>query len=706
MDRVKSIMSPNPITIQPGHSIREVAALLSANKIDAVSVVDANNHLIGLFTERHLVKAVSQGLDLDKTYVQDLMQTKVISVTPEEELKRLEGMGINRAPVVDAEQKVVGMLTIADFVGYYWDSFQKVANELDIIINSLYNPVVCIDSEGLIKLFNKPAEKLVGKPASECLGQPVIDVLPASRLPEIFRTGQVEYSQKIEINGIQYLSNRTPIRKDDEIIGAVAVLQEISDLEAISMELEYTKRLNRELDAIIESSFDGLYVTDGKANTLRANKGFERITGVPADKHIGRNMQDLVKEGWYSRSGTLLAIERGEAVTLTQDVNTGKTTLITSNPIFDENGNVTLVVTNVRDITELNELQRKLEHMEGLSRHYQTELEQLKVQSSKDMIVRSPKMKELVNLAVRLAGVDSTLIIQGESGVGKEKIAEIIHDSSDRKDSPFIKVNCGAIPDALLESELFGYEEGAFTGAKKEGKPGLFELADKGIIFLDEIGELPLPLQVKLLRFLQDKEITRVGGVKPTKIDVRVVAATNQDLSAMVEKKEFREDLFYRLNVVPINVPPLRERKEEIPSLAAYFMQRFNKKYRLNKRLGFGVIDRMLEYHWPGNVRELENLIERLVVMTDSHTVLVEDLPPNMGGSDPRETSKITIAEIMPLKEAVESTEKQLIEKAFETYKTARKVARELEVDPSTVVRKAAKYGIKPGSDSVATDNH
>lgn len=695
MDKVRTIMSGDPITIRPDRSVREAAALINEHKTNAVSIVDEENRLIGMFTEKHLIRAVSSGLDLDKTRIGDVMLTTVFTVKPEDLLRPLENKGISRAPVVNDENKVIGMLTIAEFVRYYWDQFQKTANELDIIINSLYNPVVCIDQDGMIKLFNKSAERLVDIPAEECIGRFIMEVLPSSRLPEILRSGETEHSRKIEIKGIQYITNRTPIWQDGKVVGAVAVLQEISDLEAISMELEYTKRLNRELDAIIESSYDGLYVTDGNANTLRANKGFERITGVPANQHIGRNMAELVREGWYSRSGTLLAIERGEAVTLTQDVSTGKTTLITSNPIYDEEGNVSLVVTNVRDITELNDLQRKLEHMEELSRHYQTELEQLKLQSSKDIIIRSTKMKEIVNLAIRVAGVDSTVILQGESGVGKEKIAEIIRDNSDRKDKPFIKVNCGAIPENLLESELFGYEAGAFTGAKKEGKPGLLELADEGIILLDEIGELPLSLQVKLLRFLQDKEITRVGGVKPMVVDVRVIAATNQDLNEMMEKKEFREDLFYRLNVVPINIPPLRERKEEIPSLAAYFIQRFDRKYKRNVRLGYGVVDRLLEYNWPGNVRELENLMERLVVMTVSHTVSVEDLPANFGVSETKDGSGITISQIMPLKEAVESTEKQLLEKAFETYKSARKVARELEVDPSTIVRKAAKYGIK-----------
>ena len=295
---------------------------------------------------------------------------------------------------------------------------------------------------------------------------------------------------------------------------------------------------------------------------------------------------------------------------------------------------------------------------------------------------------------IRVAQVDSTVLITGESGTGKELLAETIHANSARKEGPFIKVNCGAIPESLLESELFGYDAGAFTGARKEGKAGYFELANSGTLFLDEIGDLPLNLQVKLLRVIQSREIVRVGGIKPLKVDIRIVAATNRNLVDMVRRKEFREDLYYRLNVVPINVPPLRQRKEEIPSLVVHFLQVFNRKYKQVKRISPEVIDLFMEYDWPGNVRELENLMERLVVITPSDTITVQDLPSHFGNLAKDWSNKVHVLDIVPLREAVESVEKQILEKAYVQFRTTRQMARALKVDASTVVRKAAKYGI------------
>lgn len=296
-------------------------------------------------------------------------------------------------------------------------------------------------------------------------------------------------------------------------------------------------------------------------------------------------------------------------------------------------------------------------------------------------------------MVIRLARVDSTVLITGESGTGKELVAETIHNYSDRKQEPFIKVNCGAIPENLLESELFGYEPGAFTGARQGGKPGYFELAQGGTLFLDEIGDLPFNLQVKLLRVLQAREIIRVGGTKPLKIDVRIVAGTHRNLREMVKRREFREDLYYRLNVVPVNVPPLRERKEEITSLVMHFMRLFNRKYRLTKKISPEVIDIFMQYDWPGNVRELENLVERLVVITPEDVITREDLPAQLMGQR-RNLSEVSVSGIIPLREAVESVEKQILEQAYTEYRTTRQMARALQVDASTVVRKAAKYGI------------
>ena len=303
-------------------------------------------------------------------------------------------------------------------------------------------------------------------------------------------------------------------------------------------------------------------------------------------------------------------------------------------------------------------------------------------------------MKDLLDTVVRLAQVDSTVLISGESGTGKELIAETIHNNSARKNQPFIKINCGAISHNLLETELFGYADGAFTGAKKGGKAGYFELANGGTLLLDEISELPYNLQVNLLRVLQSQELIRVGGETTIPIDVRIIAASNLNLQELVEKNQFRKDLFYRLNVVPVDVPPLRERKEEIPVLAAHFVQVFNKKYKMEKELSPQVIDVLMDYDWPGNVRELENVIERLVVTIPGNILSREDLPAHFSKMALEQHPQITVTGVMPLREAVEVMEKQILEQAYSRYKVTREVAKQLEVDPSTVLRKAARYGI------------
>jgi TyrR family helix-turn-helix protein len=303
-------------------------------------------------------------------------------------------------------------------------------------------------------------------------------------------------------------------------------------------------------------------------------------------------------------------------------------------------------------------------------------------------------MKDLLGMVIRLAQFDSTILITGESGTGKELIAETIHNNSMRKSGPYIKVNCGAIPENLLESELFGYDYGAFTGAKREGKAGYFQLANGGTIFLDEIGDLPFNLQVKLLRVLQNREIVRVGGVKSLPIDVRIVTGTNRNLLDLVERKLFREDLYYRLNVVPVHVPPLRDRKEDVPSLVAHFLQMYNRKHKINRSISTEVVEIFMGYNWPGNVRELENLIERLLVISTKDLLTREDLPSFFGDAIPTNFPEIFVSDIMPIQDAVESVEKLILEKAYAKYRTTRQIAKELKIAASTVVRKAAKYGV------------
>jgi PAS domain S-box-containing protein len=453
------------------------------------------------------------------------------------------------------------------------------------------------------------------------------------------------------------------------------------------------ERLNcSELDAVIESSFDGIYITDGKANTLKINKSYEKITGLQRKDMINRNMYELEKEGYISKSATLMVLKNRRSNTIEQEFSTGKKVLVSSNPIFDDNGNITMVVTNVRDITELYELQEELAKNMKLTEKYYSEIEAMRIQylNLSDIIAKDKTMLDLLEVAKRVANVDTTVLILGETGVGKEEIAKFIYQNSMRRSKNFIKINCGAIPQNLIESELFGYVKGAFTGANKEGKMGLFEVADGGTVFLDEIGELPLDIQVKLLNVLQEGEVERVGAVKPIKIDVRVLAATNRNLEDMTKDKTFRADLYYRLNVVPLTVPPLRERREDIIPLIQHFMSQLNKKYNFDKTFTIEAVNTLYNYNWPGNVRELKNIVERVIVMSSSDKIFENDLPIKNLAINIEKSSDCE--DICNLKEAVGRVEAKLISKAFDSAGNVRDAAKMLGIDASTFVRKRKRY--------------
>lgn len=566
------------------------------------------------------------------------------------------------------------------------------------MMQAAHNPVLAVDDTGVITYCNLACEKIMRRPADEIIGHHIDQILQKSHLPRVAKSGIKEPTQTIEIEGNIYLSNRSPIIIDGKVIGAVAVLQEISELEAISSELKSTRMIAEELDAIFNSSFDGIYVTNGTGTTIRVNTAYERITGIRREEVLGKNMQDLVDEGFFNESVTLKALKSGQTESLMQTVKTGKTLMVTGTPIRDDDGQIILVVTNVRDVTELSRLQHKLEAVHRSYSEREIELKQLKASIDKDSkrIFVSKKMAELKQFAIRLAQVDSTVLIQGESGVGKEILADLIHENSNRSDQPFIKISCAAIPENLLESELFGYAPGAFTGAHKDGKIGIFEACHGGTVFLDEIGELTLGLQAKFLRVLQEQQIFRIGDTTPIKVDVRIIAATNRNLEEMIIAKEFRSDLFFRLNVVPVNIPPLRERKEAIIHFIYHFVEKCNHKYGFSRQVSQEVCDLLIAYDWPGNVRELENVIERIVVTTPGDIIHVENLPSRIRQIEA--DSHLPNLERQSLKKAVAIIESRMISEAIERYNTTRKAARILGVDQSTIVRKAKRYGIKlPG---------
>ncbi|WP_407408715.1 sigma-54 interaction domain-containing protein, partial [Peribacillus sp.] len=433
-----------------------------------------------------------------------------------------------------------------------------------------------------------------------------------------------------------------------------------SYVDDVMEEFGETKKMNRALDAIIENSYDGIYITDPDGVTIYTNPAIERITGIPKEYYIGKSVNQLIKRGILNASVTHKVVKQRRTVSVVQDNFAGKETLITGSPVFNGEGEIEQIVTNIRDLSDLNELMHELTKVNELNNQYKQEIEKLRKITNQDGVVFvSEKMRKIYEIAERISDIDATVLILGETGVGKDVLARNIFNGSIRsKKGDFVKINCGAIPADLLESELFGYEGGAFTGANHKGKPGMFEIADNGILFLDEVGELPLQLQVKLLRVLQEREIQRIGGTKPKKIDVRIIAATNRNLLDMVKAGEFREDLYYRLNVIPIVIPPLRERREDILALSDLFLTKANNQYKLTKKLDSALKDYFFHYDWPGNVRELINIVERLVVLTNGSVISVSDLPveyqqENMSQTNSRDSQS--------LKEAVEGAEKEIL---------------------------------------------
>lgn len=444
------------------------------------------------------------------------------------------------------------------------------------------------------------------------------------------------------------------------------------------------------LDAIIEHSFDGIYITDGNAVTLKVNRAYQTISGLKAEEVLGHRMEDLVNSKTISASGTLIALEKKRPVTIQQEFKTGKRALITSSPIFNNRNEISFVLTNVRDITELYQLKEEATQWKQAETKLRQELHHMKISTmeSCSLVAEDQKTTQIISMLNRVAPLDTTVILLGETGVGKEVFAKYIYQHSARSTKPYIKVNCGAIPANLVESELFGYEKGAFTGADKNGKMGLFELANTGTIFLDEVGELPLDMQVKLLRVLQEQEFGRIGGRKPVKVDVRVLAATNRNLEEMVAQKTFRQDLYYRLMIFPMNIPPLRERTEDIVPLAELFLKNLNKKYNMNKHLSPMSVTMMTDYEWPGNIRELRNIIERAVIISNDDEIGPDALRLYPVSERPKSRSRLLDPVKIDLKTAMEELELEYINHAYETYGNVREAAASLGMTPSTFVRK------------------
>ncbi|WP_407308200.1 sigma-54 interaction domain-containing protein [Desulfosporosinus sp. SB140] len=448
-------------------------------------------------------------------------------------------------------------------------------------------------------------------------------------------------------------------------------------------------------EGILDVLSDGIYVSDASGKTLKVNKMYEQLTGLKREEIIGKFVTDLRNQGSFDVVLNPEIVSTGQKKSSVQVTKEGRRVILNGYPVFDESGKVALVVTFVRDVTLLCQLKDQIANQQEVIDKFREVQHRDKKMQKSTVVYESQEMVKLINLLDKVAKTDATVLLLGETGAGKDVLCRLIHEHSQRKNEPFFKVDCSTIPESLIESELFGYESGAFSGANTKGKPGLFEMADKGTLFLDEIGELPLLMQSKLLRALQDQELIRVGSTKVRKFDVRFIAATNKDLEEEVKHGRFRSDLYYRLRVAVLQIPPLRERRGDILPLIRFFSEKYNAKYRKEVTYTNEVCKTFENYKWPGNVREMDNFIQSLIVTCEQETLDVSDLPHYMlRDAFNMDQSATMIDNNKTLDELMSDYEKNLIKKALDAHGSVAKVAKLLKVDRTTIFRKAKKYSL------------
>ncbi len=442
------------------------------------------------------------------------------------------------------------------------------------------------------------------------------------------------------------------------------------------------ERVLMDLKDVFEYAFDEIFVTDEQGIVVRVNSTCERHYQLAAEELVGKHVKELQKDGIFYPSATLEVIEKKRPIELVQTTKSGEYLHVRTRPVFDDEGNLRRVISYSRDLTELYQLRQKVEEMDNQLKTYKKELRE--TYEHEGLIFKSLAMQKIVDTIKKVSVVDSTVLVLGETGVGKSRLVRHLHEVSHRKNESFYEINCAALPTNLIESELFGYSGGSFTGANREGKKGLLESAHKGTLFLDEIGEMPIEIQAKLLQVLQEKTFRPIGGRELKKVDVRIVAATNRDLSEMVKQGTFRKDLYYRLNVIPIAIPPLRERTEDILPLIYHYLQHFNKKYGRDVKLAPSTLQMFVGYPWEGNNREIENVIERIVITVDD-VVTVQDLPLSMQEAAVEQSGQ-------SLYKMLEEVERNIILKAYKTYGSSYKVADFLQISQSAATRKIKKF--------------
>lgn len=558
----------------------------------------------------------------------------------------------------------------------------------ELLIESIANGVIAVNEENEVILFNKSAEKITGISKHEIIGKKAHEMFENSKLWQVLKTGESCSQEKQVIENTTIITNRAPIVVEDKIVGGVAVFQDITEIEKLSNELESVMVIKERFGNILNYVNDGICMVDEKGSITYINPEYEKIWNIKNTDVLGKNIEEILP-----KSIVIEAIKvRKKQLGVIEKTKENIKVISNISPIFIKNTFKGVVIIS-REITELQKMIQKLNEAEEKIKYFQEELDRKqKIHKAFEIIIgKSGVLKDVLYIASKASKTSSTILIYGESGTGKEILARAV--ASTRKNMPFIRLNCAAIPENLLESELFGHVKGAFTGAIKD-KLGKFELANGGTIFLDEIGDISKEMQVKLLRVLQEREFERVGGTQTIKVNIRLIAATNKNLEKMVKEGAFREDLYYRLNVIPVTLPPLRKRKGDIPLLVEHFIEKICKRENIQgKKITADVLEAFERYHWPGNIRELENIIERMIALSEEDILDQYSLPKYMNVSIKNE-NKSMINLIDGELTTLEAYEKQIIKLALEKYKSYNKAGKVLGITHRTVALKAKKYSL------------
>lgn len=561
---------------------------------------------------------------------------------------------------------------------------------IEALLASLPNGIIVVNKENVISYANEEAARLFALPVDQLLNKRADQVIPHSRLHIVLETGKSEFAKRQQVDNRIIVTSRSPVLLDGKVVGAVALFQDISKLEQLSQELQEVKELKKQLDLVLHSVDDLIALSDRTGKILYANHGMSQL---------------------QKQAGDLASVQAIMGAALWEACSTGDTQhshlvhvqqtpyICKCNPIIVDRQFCGAVLT-MSPFHNVKSLLSQLEIAEERNKYLEQELSKLEPlnEAFASIVGYSETLLHSLAIANKAAKTNSTVLITGESGTGKELVAKAIHQASERRDKPFIRVNCAAIPSSLIESELFGYEKGAFTGAIRTHR-GKFELAHTGTIFLDEIGDLGLDVQAKILRALQEREVERIGSYETIKLDVRVIAATHRDLRKMVEEELFREDLYYRLNVIPVHLPPLRNRKEDIPLLADFFRVEYNQRLGKNiKSYESDFLDKLMQYDWPGNIREFQNIIERVISLSDSEILLAKDLPEYIGSMPPRKREApedfilLREGEVLPYEEY----ERRILAHAIQYYPSFNAAGKALGMTHKTVASKVRKFGLEP----------